>query len=128
MQMASVQQTIEKCPTGETETPFWALNEVSRAQGKPITNCTFHTLGCGGCEGGEKENPWACHLKLIELSHAMKTLVINPLQLNKAFRFGKNLKFIAVISSWVFQEELAAFLHSIEKSQRSNIGSNKADF
>lgn len=83
--MAPVQQKTEKCPTAETETPFWALNEVSRAQGKSITNCTFHTLGCGGCEGGEEENPGACHLKLIELSHARKTLVINPPQLNKAF-------------------------------------------
>lgn len=99
------QQTTEKCPTADTETPFWAPNEVSRAQGKPITNCTFHTLGCRGCEGGEKENPGACHLKLIELSHARKTLIINPPQLNKAFTLAK--KFMAVISSWVFQEELA---------------------
>lgn len=87
--MASAQQTTEKCPTAETETPFWAPNEVSRAQGKPVTNCTFHTLGCGGCEGGEEENHGACHLKLIELSHARKTLVINPPQLNKAFTLGK---------------------------------------
>lgn len=89
MQMASVQQTAEKCPTAETETPFWAPNEVSRAQGKPVTNCTFHILGCGGCEGGEEENPGACHLKLTELSHARKTLVINSPQLNKAFKLGK---------------------------------------
>lgn len=107
--MASAQQTTEKCPTAETETPFWAPNEVSRAQGKPVTNSTFHTLGCGGCEGGEEENHGACHLKLIELSHPKKTLVINPPQLNKAFTLGKK-KFMAVISSWVFQEELAVFL------------------
>lgn len=49
--------STERRPTAETENPFWALNEVSRAQGKPITNCTFHILGSGGCERGEEENP-----------------------------------------------------------------------
>lgn len=80
--MAPAPRQTERSPTAETETPFWALNEVSRAQGKPITNCTFHILESGGCEGGEEENPGACHLKLIELSHARKTLVINPPHLN----------------------------------------------
>lgn len=85
MQTASVQQKTEECPTAETEIPFWALNEVSRAHDKPITNCTFHALESGGCEGREEENPGACHPKLIELSHAGKTLVINPAHLNKGF-------------------------------------------
>lgn len=51
-----------------------ALNEVSRAKGNPVTNGTFHILGWG--------RGIACHLKLIELSHAKKTLVINPPHLN----------------------------------------------
>jgi len=90
--MVPVQQKTEKRPTAETETPFWALNEVSRAQGKRITNCTFHTSGSGGSEGEEKENPGACHPKLIELSHARKRPAINPPHLNKGFTPQKKVK------------------------------------
>lgn len=111
MQIVEVQPKKRKVSKREIETLSLAFNEVSRAKGKPITNCTFNILRKGGEEKRARE-PWSLSSEINWIYPCQENSgnKPSPSKLRFLHHEGKKFKIYGSNFIWVFQEVLADFL------------------